>query len=223
MRLQLQLTPNTQPVPFDHLHALTRSVHKWLGPDNDQHDGLSLYSFGWLRGGESYRGALRFPKGATWNISFYHDDQSRQLLAGLLDEPSVEFGMEVTEVREVSPPHFRDTHLFRTDGSSILARQKRADGSRAHLLWDDPTADAVLTNLLRKKLTVAGFTDNEQTAQVRFDRTYPSPRSRKSIIKGVHHRGSECPVIVEGTPDELYAAWLVGLGDLTGSGFGALR
>lgn len=223
MRLQLQLSPNTHSVPFDHLHNLIGAIHKWLGPNNDQHDGISLYSFGWLRGGESRNGALQFSHGTTWNISFYDDKQSRLLLRGILNDPSVGFGMGVTEVCEVNPPHFRNTHQFLTDGSAILARQKRADGSRAYLLYDDPATDAVLTGLLRKKLTAAGFAAEEQTAQVRFDRSYAAPRTRKITIKGIHHKGSECPVIVEGTPDELYVAWTVGLGDLTGSGFGALR
>ncbi|MEZ0606868.1 CRISPR-associated endoribonuclease Cas6 [Fibrella sp. WM1] len=222
MRLQLHLSPNTQPVPYDHLHNLTGAIHKWLGP-NEQHDGQSLYSFGWLRGGESSRGALRFPQGASWTISFHDVQRAKQLLGGLLEEPLVMFGMVVIEVREVAPPRFGDFYQFYTDGSSILARQKRADGSRAYLLWDDPTADEVLTTSLQRKLALAGFDANQQQVRVRFDRDYALARTRKSTIKGVHHRGSECPVIVEGSPEALHFTWLVGMGDLTGSGFGALR
>lgn len=47
MRLHLRLSPNTTPVSFDHLHQLTGALHKWLG-ENEVHDELSLYSFGWL-------------------------------------------------------------------------------------------------------------------------------------------------------------------------------
>lgn len=47
MRLNLRLTPNEEPVPFDHVHNLTGAIHKWLGK-NDLHDKISLYSFGWL-------------------------------------------------------------------------------------------------------------------------------------------------------------------------------
>jgi CRISPR-associated endoribonuclease Cas6 len=223
MRLQLHLSPNTQPVPFDHLHRLTGALHKWLGP-NDQHDRQSLYSFGWLRGGENYQNELRFAQGAVWNISFLNENQARQLLRGILNAPEVMSGMKVTEVRPVEPPTFRAAHQFFTDGSSILARQKRADGSRAYLLWDDPAADDVLTTSLRRKLASAGLDEADiQHTQVRFSRDYDLARTRKMTIKGIQHRGSECPVIIEGSPDALYVAWLVGLGDLTGSGFGALR
>lgn len=222
MRLQVQLTPTIQSVPYDHLHQLTGALHKWLG-QNDIHDGLSLYSFGWLRGGESRNGSLRFPKGATWNISFFDDEKARQLLKGMLSQPELGFGMRIFEIREVAPPSFQSHHYFLTDGSSIVIRQKRADGSRAYLLWDDPATDQALTQSFQRKLTAAGFSGADLGVTASFDRTYQNARTRKIAIKGTNHRGSECPVIVEGTPDALYFAWTVGLGELTGSGFGALR
>ncbi len=42
MRLNLRLTGNTTPVPFDHLHHRTGALHKWLGSHNPEHEGLSL-------------------------------------------------------------------------------------------------------------------------------------------------------------------------------------
>ena len=222
MRLQLQLTPNTEPAPFNHLHQLTGTLHKWLGP-NDAHDGISLYSFGWLRGAESRNGSLQFPKGAQWNISFYDDDKARQLLAGMLDEPSVAYGMTISEIREIAPPTFRSEHYFTTDGSSIIIRQQRLDGSREYLLWDNPVSDQALTQSFQHKMSTAGFDGIDLNVRLRFDRSYLNARTRKITIKGTHHRGSECPVIVEGTPKAQYFAWTVGLGELTGSGFGALR
>lgn len=220
MRLQLLLSPNTEPVPFNHLHQLTGALHKWLG-QNDLHDQISLYSFGWLRGGVSRRGSLGFPKGATWNISFYNEEMARRLLRGILDQPTIAYGMNVAEVREIAPPVFRRQHYFQTDGSSVVARQPRSDGSREYLLWNNPDADQVLTGLLHRKLAAAGLTDEQAT--VRFDRTYERARPRKVTIKGTDHKGSECPVMVEGSPETLHFAWLVGIGDLTGSGFGGLR
>ena len=222
MRIQLQLSPSIEPVPFNHLHHLTGTIHKWLG-SNSAHDSLSLYSYGWLRGGQPKRQALSFPHGASWNISFHDDEMARQLLKGILEDPSVAHGMAVQEVREIAPPSFSKHHIFATDGSAVLARRKRDDGSREYLLWDTLAANDVLTHLLRKKLEVAGFSVEHLDARVAFDRAYARPRPRMAMIKGIKHKGSECPVIVEGTSEAIQFAWLVGVGDLTGSGFGALR
>lgn len=68
MRLHLQLSPSREVVPFNHLPVLTGALHKWLGP-NQEHGGLSLYSFSWLQGGRATRNGLRFDDGATWMIS----------------------------------------------------------------------------------------------------------------------------------------------------------
>lgn len=223
MRLQLQLTSNTQPVPFNHLHFLTGAIHKWLGPDNNQHDGLSLYSFGWLNGGEKREGKLAFPKGSTWNISFFDNEVGRQALTGLLRQPEVMCGMRVIATNEMPTPNFGESYLFKTDGSSVLARTKRPDGTRAYLLWDDPLADETITGLLKQKLSKAGYTGDDLSVQVSFDRNYAKARTKNIKIKATEHRGSECPVLVQGTPEAVRFAWLVGIGDLTGSGFGGLR
>ena len=51
MRLHLYLEA-TQTVPFDYLPALKSAFHRWSGHNEALHDGLSLYSFGWLHGVE---------------------------------------------------------------------------------------------------------------------------------------------------------------------------
>lgn len=141
----------------------------------------------------------------------------------MLNEPDWTYGMQIHEIREVDPPHFQQQHRFMTDDSVVILRKKRPDGSRAYLLWDDPIVDEALTQSFHRKLTTAGFTGNDLNTTVAFDRTYQNARTRKITIKGINHRGSECPVFVNGTPNALHFAWTAGIGELTGSGFGALR
>jgi CRISPR-associated endoribonuclease Cas6 len=221
MRLQLHLTPNTQPVPFNHLHQLTGALHKWLGP-NDIHDGLSLYSFGWLKEALIQKGGLAFPKGSRWNVSFYNVDTAKRAVQGLMDFPDVAFGMRVAEVRLLPVPDFGSQYNFRTDGSAIIARREREDKSREYLFWDNPLADSALTAVMQRKLIAAGFNGRDLEISIRFDRRYPKARTRKITIKNIEHKGSECPVVVEGTPEAVRFAWLVGIGELTGSGFGGV-
>jgi CRISPR-associated endoribonuclease Cas6 len=221
MRLQLHLTPNTQPVPFNHLHQLTGALHKWLG-HNDLHDGLSLYSFGWLKNAEMRNGHLQFRRGTLWNVSFSDMAVAKKVVGGLIDQPEVAYGMKVAEVRLLPPPDFGSRFVFRTDGSAVLTRRTREDNTREYLLWDNPLANQALTALLRKKLQTAGFTGSHLDVAVAFDRQYAKARTRKITIKNIEHKGSECPVVVEGTPEAVHFAWLVGIGELTGSGFGGV-
>jgi CRISPR-associated endoribonuclease Cas6 len=224
MRIQLKLSSNTQLVPFNHLHQLTQRLHHWLGPENSLHDGLSLYSFGWLRGGERVGNGLWFPQGATWNVSFHNSEQGIQLAKGILADRNAFFGMQVDKALEMPYPSFSEMQIFKVDGA-VIARKKRDDNTKEYLLFDNPEADAALTRILRKKMITAGFSQDEaESTLVKFIREIEGkPRIRKLTIKGIDHKGSSCPVIVEGTTSSTRFAWLVGIGELTGSGFGALQ
>ncbi|MEO0743509.1 MAG: CRISPR-associated endoribonuclease Cas6 [Bacteroidota bacterium] len=220
MRLHLRLSPNTEPVPFDHLHRLTGAVHKWLGK-NGLHDGLSLYSFGWLSGGKRRGDGLQFAGGAGWNVSFLSDEAADLLRRGIRQDPLVFAGMRVYELREQITPHFGEGARFLVDGA-VLTRQNRDDGGRNHLTFEDPASDATLTRTHRRKLAEAGSTESDEVA-VRFDRSYEKARTKLVTIKGTEYRTSECPVIVEGPADAVRSAWLLGVGELTGMGLGALK
>ena len=226
MRLNLTLSPNTDPVPFDHLHRLTGALHKWVGSNNALHDGPSLYSIGWLQGGRAEDGALAFPEGARWRLSFFDDGAAKAALEGLLQDPSVFAGMRVTEAQQQTTPAFSEGYRFDVD-APVVARRRRDDGSREYLLYDDERADAALTRTLRRKMTAAGLDAEPSNARVRFDRGYDGAHTKLATIEkdghAIKHKGSVCPVIVEGPPDASRFAWNVGVGELTGSGFGAVK
>ena len=226
MRLNLTLSPNDKPVPFDHLHRLTGTLHKWLGPENDLHDGPSLYSVGWLKGGRGKDGGLAFPEGARWRLSFWDEGAAKTVLKGLLEDPSVFAGMRVTEAQQQTTPAFSGGYRFDVD-APVVARRRREDGSREYLIYDDERADEALTRTLRGKMEAAGLEADPSAVSVRFDRGYDGADTKLSTIeKGGHaikHKGSVCPVIVEGPPEAARLAWNVGVGELTGSGFGALK
>lgn len=219
MRLHLKLSPNTEPVPFDHLHRLTGTLHKWLG-ENDAHDGLSLYSFSWLAGGRANGEGVRFSRGATWTVSFYDDALGRRLLRGLMADPEVAFGMAVEEAQIAEAPVFGPEHRF-LSASPVLTRRRRDDGGRDHLTFRDAAADDALTRTFHTKLTAAGLPADG--AAVRFDRDFGGAKTKLCRLKGNAFRANACPVIATGSPDQLRLLWLAGAGEMTGSGFGALR
>lgn len=226
MRLNLTLSPNTDPVPFDHLHKLTGTLHKWLGADNALHDGPSLYAVGWLKGGHAEDGALTFPEGARWRLSFWDGGAAKAVLEGLLQDPSVFAGMQVVEAQQQVTPSFSSTYRFQVD-APVVARRRRDDGSREYLLYDDDRAEAALTRTLRAKMEAAGLSDAHRDVAVRFDRSYDGAHTKLATIKkgghAIQHKGSVCPVVVDGKPDAVQFAWNVGVGELTGSGFGAVK
>ena len=222
MRLHFTLSPNQEPVPFDYQHFLTGAFHKWLGPRNDIHDSLSLYSLSWLGGSRILNGCLDFPHSARWFISFHDESLADRIVQGALAHPEVCCGMYVIRIEQQRTPHFSNHYTFKV-ASPVLAKSSELDGKIKHYIYSDPEADAALTTTLRHKIDKAGLGTEHNQVTVRFDRTYLTPKTKLVQIKQTANRASICPIIVEGTPEAVRFAWNVGVGHGTGSGFGALR
>lgn len=221
MRLHFTLSPNQEPVPFAYQHFLTGAFHKWLGK-NPQHDEISLYSLSWLQGGFMKNGALDFPRGARWFISFHDDALTDIITDRALAAPEVCCGMRVTGIVQQQTPEFGSRYTFKV-GSPVLAKSKEIEGKVKHYIYSDPEADVTLTGTLRHKLDRAGLAASHNQVAVSFDRSYRTPKTKLVIIKdNIANRASICPVIIEGTPESVAFAWNVGVGHGTGSGFGSL-
>ena len=221
MRLHFTLSANQQAVPFDYQHFLTGAFHKWLA-QNELHDRISLYSLGWLDGGRCVNDHLEFLRGARWFISTHDDSLLQTIVDGALIQPEVCCGMRVVEIKQQQPPDFGPRYTFKV-GSPVLAKGKPDENGKVHhYIFSDPEADDILTATLRHKMDIAELDEQHKDVTVRFDREYKNPKTKLVTIKGIEHRASFCPVIVEGTPEAVQFAWNVGVGNSTGSGFGSL-
>ena len=227
MRLQLRLKAPRETVPFNHLHILAGALHKWLGP-NEEHDGLSLYSFSWLQGARPQGDGLRFPKGAGWFISALDGDFLARSISGIFRDPGIRWGLEVEHAGLVKLPIFPEgisEQRFLLASPILIKRSipnaaKPGGMEEKHHLYTDPESDALLTETLRHKLRAAGFDDTD--AAVRFDRAYPKARTQKVMYREIGNMANYCPVLVTGTAEQLAFAWTVGMGSSTGVGFGSL-
>ncbi len=218
MRLYLELSPNTEPVPWDYQHFLIGALHKWLGR-NDLHDGVSLYSMSWLMKAIRDGAGLKFPKGASWFISFHDEATAEIVKRGVLADSRVCCGMSVVKVTVGETPKFSGKYRFKV-ASPVLVR--KFDGKTIrHLIYTQQECDEVLTQTLLTKLNKANLPHNG--VSVRFDRRFKGARTKLVTINGIKNRTSICPVIVEGDPRVVQFAWNVGIGHSTGCGFGSLH
>lgn len=221
MRLNLELSRNKETLPFSYQHAITKRLHQWLG-DNEYHDLTSMYSFSWLRGkAKSLGKGLEFTEGARWFVNFWDEAPISQLKNQIIDDANFINGMEVLHIKEQATPKFKKKYRFKA-ASPILLRQRRDDGTRQHLRVADEESDMLLTKRLRSKMIKAGISASDRDVEVEFDKTYKNPKTKLIDIKGVKLVANLCPVIITGSPTALAFAWNVGVGELTGSGFGAL-
>lgn len=218
MRLILKISANTSSVPFDYQKYLVGAFHKWLGK-NDLHDDVSLYSLSWLQGGQSVKDGLDFKNGAEWAISTYDVGLLKKLIQNIQDDPEINFGMKVEGVTICQEPQFETKQRFILSSPVFIKRQ---EGERTKFyLFSDKESGELMTSTLKNKLKKAGL--NQEGLKVYFDPNYQNPKTKLISFNGIDCRASMCPVIIEGSPEQLAFAWNVGIGNSTGIGFGALK
>ena len=221
MRLQLYLKA-PERVPFDYLPTLKSAFHRWAGHNEALHEGLSLYSYAWLRGGRAGRGGIHFPEGANWFISAPDEGLIHELVSGVVRSPEIGLGLTVRDVQMQRAPDFAaGEQSFRVASPVFIKHETARDKPADHLLPGHPLADELLTATLRRKLRQAGLDDTGAT--VHFDPAHLTAAKTKLFrYKQVQCRGSICPVLVSGTAEQIAFAWEVGVGHSTGIGCGAL-
>jgi CRISPR-associated endoribonuclease Cas6 len=221
LRLHLYLS-TTQAVPFDYLPTLKSAFHLWTGHNDTLHNGLSRYSFSWLRGGQAGRGGIRFAEGAHWFISTPNREIIHTIISGVLRAPEIGLGLRVQDVRMQEAPEFTaGEQPFRVASPVFIKHEIELGKPADHLLPGHPLTDELLTTTLRSKLRQAGLVDAGVT--VRFDPIHiATAKSKLFRYKQVQCRGSICPVLVSGSSEQIQFAWEVGVGHSTGIGCGAL-
>ncbi len=136
-----------------------------------------------------------------------------------MSDPSICFGSEVAEIQVRDTPAFTSKERFLI-GSPVFIK-RRFDNSEKHITYDDPQCNTYLTETLQKKLKVANL--SHENVRVQFDPTYTFPKTKVIKYREISNRVNICPVIIEGTPEQIAFAWNVGIGNSTGIGFGSLK
>jgi len=218
MRIYLHLSKNKELIPFNYQLFLTGSLHKWMGKDNIEHGEVSLYSFSWLQNVDATKTGINLKRGSYFFISAYDEALIKMVMKGIMTDPSVCFGSFVSAVDVEETPNFSAAQRF-SIASPVLVRRFEGEKDN-HIVYHDERASDYLTETMQRKLTLAGLPAND--IKVSFDKNYQNPRTKVITYKGIGNRANLCPVIVEGTPEQVAFAWDVGVGNSTGIGFGAL-
>ncbi len=220
MRIHIYLSKNTTIIPFSYQERQVSKLHYWLGK-NEIHDKLSLYSFSWLKNGrqEGSKG-LNFKTGSQFFISCYDSSLIKQLIKSIQQDNDFGWGMKITALSLEQEPEFGSQHRFLVGSPVFIKRSQDEEKGAKFFYYNDKQANQFLTQNLQHKLRIAGLPYGDVAVQ--FDESYQSPITKGVLYRGIFNKGSICPVIINGTPEQLAFAWNVGVGNSTGIGFGSL-
>lgn len=219
MRLYLKLTKNKEIIPFNYQHLLTGAIHKWIGEENKEHGEVSLYSFSWLQKVTTNSKGIMLTRDSYFFISAFSGTLLKNILKGVLENPFVCCGSEVYDVQIMETPGFGTKEHFLLASPAFIKR--RFDDKQKHIAFNDELSGKYMTETMSKKLSVAGL--SSEGLSIKFDKNYPNPKTKLIHYKEIENKANICPVIIEGTPEQIAFAWNVGVGNSTGIGFGALK
>jgi len=218
MRLHLKLTPNTSIIPFNYQHLLTGCFHKWLGESNQEHGTISLYSFSWLQNATTAKDGLGTTADSYFFINIYDTTVAKKVIKGILAAPEMFHGVLVKEVSIQEAPSFERSAYFYV-ASPVLIKRDTEKGKK-HYQYHEKETSQFLTETLQLKLEKAGLPTSN--VSVRFDATYVKAKTKVVAYKTFKSKVNVCPIIIEGSQEQIAFAWNVGVGNSTGIGFGAL-
>lgn len=219
MRILLKCTPNTEIIPFDYQQKMIGVLHKWLG-ENQLHDKISLYSFSWLQNLVPNKVGFDCPKGTFFFISFFQEDYMKKLIDSILKDPDMFCGIQVAEIQIATTPAFGEEERFSV-ASPILIK-KNIDGNIKFYTYESAESNQILKETVLSKMQDAGL-EPDATLRIEFDLSYPKKKTKLVTLHGIKNKANICPVKVWGKPETLRFIWNVGLGNSTGSSFGALN
>ncbi len=217
MRLHFSLSNNIDIIPFDYQYRLLGVFQKWM-EKNELHNKISLYSFGWLKGGIQKSNGYDFQNGAKWFISFWDEQIGKQIVFNAMRDPYLFNGLKVKDIIIQEEPQFSEKEIFYCS-SPIFIRKYDENKKAIHLTWEDTESDYLLTETLKRKLKIANLSND---IKVSYDRNFSNPKTKLVKIKDIKCRAVMCPIKIEGNPEAIKFAWNVGIGHSTGSGFGAI-
>lgn len=218
MRIFISLKSNNQLVPFNYQQFITGAIHKWLG-ENIWHNHTSLYSFSLLMGGQKKGNKLLFPQSTGFFFSAFDSKMIKDLIRGIQVDPHINFGLTVNEIQVRETPIFGTKHVFNVQSPVLVKR--RVDNKEVHYTYQQRETDALLTETLATKLEKAGL--SKDGISVRFDKGYVGAKTKVIYYNNIGNKANICPIIIEGSPEQIEFAWKVGAGNSTGIGFGALK
>lgn len=219
MRIYLKLNRTSKIIPFNYQHYLTGAIHKWIGNNNELHGQPSLYSFSWLLNVDINVAGIKTKDTSFFFIGAHDEYLIKRIIKGILEDPSLFFDICITDIQIENSPGFTTKEKFFT--ASPIFIKRRFDNEEKHITYADPRSSTFLTETLQKKLQIAGLLS--EGLRVSFDTKYPTPKTKIITYKIINNKVNVCPIIIEGSPEQIAFAWNVGVGNSTGIGFGALK
>lgn len=226
MRIIVNYTKNTSPVPTDNQKYINSYIHKCLGKDNEYHNSVSNYNISKLLG-STYNPdtkTLDFPNGGRIIISTKDNEFLNLILTGIMTNPALICGMEYVNIDFINETFYDGYNQFFTL-SPILIKEKTEEGKYRYVTINDPDFEEIITSRTLRKLETINAKENLGLNLKNFKMvlsTNGKNKTRKVAVKNVVNVANECILTITCNKKVAELLYNIGIGQSTGSGFGCV-
>ena len=222
MRIKINFTNNTQPVP-NNLKHVNSWFHKCMGNNNDLHDRPSDYTLSGMCGGSITDGGKtkNFPNGGYILFTTENNEIIEKLIMGSMSNSNFGFGMSLADVDFIDETMYSGFNHFKTTEYGFIIKEKDENGKVKFItLEDDMFIDKV------KKHIIAKF--SKINPKLRFDdldiemNDHKGNKVRNVMVKDIVNKSNVCQLTIKCNSALAKAIYHYGIGQSTGSGFGTV-
>jgi CRISPR-associated endoribonuclease Cas6 len=224
VRIIINFSKNTEPVPTDNQKDINSYIHKCLGRNNEYHDAKSNYNISMLLGSSFNENAFEYSNGGKIIVSTKDIDLLNTLLFGVVSNPNLKWGMKYTNIDFVNEYIYDGVNHFFTL-SPILVKVNLGDSQCRYVTIGDADFDEILTERTIAKLQAIsieqGLKLNLKGFQI-ISANNGKGKTMKVAVKNVVNMASHTILSVKSNKRVAELIYNLGLGQSTGSGFGCV-
>lgn len=222
MRIKINFTKNTQPVP-NNLKHVNSWFHKCIGQNNDLHDKPSDYNLSGMCGGSvTDNGKTKnFPNGGYILFTTENNELIEQLIIGTMSNPNFGFGMTIAGIDFIDETIYNGFNHFKTTEYGFIIKDKDENGKVNFVtLEDDMFIDKVKKHIINKFTKInpkLKFNDLD----IKMN-NHIGNKVRNVMVKNIVNKSNVCQLTINCNAQLAKALYHYGIGQSTGSGFGTI-
>jgi CRISPR-associated endoribonuclease Cas6 len=222
MRLKINFTANTTPVPVHTQQMMNSYVHKCLGRNNSYHDAKNNYAISTLQGGKLNKEeqTLEFENGSYFVISSLDNEFLNKLLIGIMNNQDLFCGMTFNGVDYLDEVFYDGWNHFATL-SPFIIKHYFDKKNYSFVTLNDADFQIKVKEYLIKKISKVSPELNLDGFDVHIP-NHESHKVKKIMVKNVVNKANQCQISIHCSKEVAKLIYNIGLGQSTGSGFGTL-
>ncbi len=219
MRIKINFSKNTEPLMINNQELLNSYIHKCLGANNEYHDAKSNYSISMLCGGKlnNDKKTLSFKNGGYIIVSSFDEVFINKLISGILTNINFTHGMKFKGIEPIEEKLVNGWNHFSTLSPILL----KSNDKKEFITITQSDFSKKMEKHIKNKVQKINPDLDVSDLKININ-DHPNHKTKAIKVKNILNIASKCNISIFTNKKVATLLYSIGLGQSTGSGFGAI-